>query len=189
MKQFILTITLLCSIFNSYTQEEQFGWQPIDTAVFVCQYDYFKRTILDPRSRDDMRLEIGRNLSKFYSQETIDYKILTSTPEGSKKIKEKTNDVFRRSVQAISDAEGLRIMDELPSLRSECIVYKNYPKGEVYVQDAAERSLLSYYTDDYTPQDWQIELDTMTYLGIIAKKQLAHGVGVTMWLGLLQRYL
>ncbi len=170
MKQLILILTLLSSIFNSYTQEEQFGWHPIDTAVFVCQYDYFKRTILDPRSRDDMRLEIGRNLSKFYSQETIDYKILTSTPEGRKKIREKTNDVFRRSAQAISDAEGLRIMDELPSLRSECIVYKNYPKGEVYVQDAAERSLLSYYTDDYTPQDWQIELDTMTYLGYHCQK-------------------
>lgn len=170
MKQFILTLTLLCSIFNSYTQEEQFGWQPIDTAVFVCQYDYFKRTILDSRSRDDMRLEIGRNLSKFYSQETIDYKILTSTPEGSKKIKEKTNDVFRRSAQAISDAEEHRIMDELPSLRSECIVYKNYPKGEMYVQDAAGRSLIGYYTDDYTPQDWQIELDTMTYLGYHCQK-------------------
>ena len=193
MKQLILTLTLFCTILNSYSQEEQFGWQPIDTTVFVCQYDYYKRSILTPRKRDDMRLEIGHNLSKFYSQKTVDQLTLSSTPEGRKIIGERTNNVFKRHAQAAaqgkSDAEKLLIMSEIPGLASECIVYKNYPKGEMYVQDAAERSLLSYYTDDYTPQDWQIELDTMTYLGIIAKKQLAHGVGVTMWLGLLQRYL
>ena len=174
MKKIILIFIFFSTIFNSYTQEELFGWQAIDTAIFVCQYDYSKRTILNPGSRDDMRLEIGRNLSKFYSQETVDYKILRSTPEGRKKIGEKTNDVFRRHGQAASqgksDVEKLLIMDGLPSLKSECVVYKNYPKGEIYVQDAAGSSLLGYYTDDYTPQDWQIEPDTMTYLGYHCQK-------------------
>lgn len=174
MKQFILTLTLLCTIFNSYSQEEQFGWQPIDTTVFVCQFDYYKRSILTPRKRDDMRLEIGHNLSKFYSQKTVDQLILSSTPEGRKIIGERTNDVFKRHAQAAaqgkSDAEKLLIMSEIPGLASECIVYKNYPKGEMYVQDAAGRSLIGYYTDDYIPQDWQIEQDTMTYLGYHCQK-------------------
>ena len=174
MKHFILTLLLLCTILNSFSQEEQFGWEPIDSTILVCQYDYFSRSILTPRDRDDMRLEIGHNLSKFYSQKTIDYKILLLTPEGRKINSEKTNDVFRRHAQAAaqgkSEAEKLAIMNEIPSFKSECIIYKNYPKGEMYVQDVAGSSLFGYYIDDYTPQDWQIEPDTMTYLGYHCQK-------------------
>lgn len=173
MKKTTIILTFLCTIFHSFGQEKIFGWQPIDTAVLVCQYDYYHRNILTPRSWDDTRLEIGRNVSKFYSQMSVDYIIALSTPEGRQKVSEKTDDVFRReavgSRQGKSEAELLTILDELPSLRSECIIYKNYPAGQMYVQDAAG-DLIGYYMDDYTPQTWQIELDTMTYLGYQCQK-------------------
>ena len=177
MKQLILTLTLLCIIFNSYSQEEQFGWQPIDTAIFVCQYEHFYPSILIPRKRDDMRLEIGSHLSKFYSQITLDHFILCSTSEGLRKIKEKKNDVFRRQSQAKNEEEGMRIMSEMPGRRSDCIVYKNYPKDEMYVQDNPSGTDFCYYTDDYIPQNWQIEPDTMTHLGYHCQKAICSWRG------------
>lgn len=170
MKKQVLILSVLINIFANLHAQEQWNWQPIDSAYLVCRYEYLSPSILVPHNRDDMCLEIGRHISKFYSQITLDFFVLGTTPEGRAQLKEKADDVFRRQSRAKTDEEGLRIMSELPGRKSDCIVYKNYPKDTIYVQDCISGSNFCYYTEDYTPQNWQIHPDTITHLGYHCQK-------------------
>lgn len=161
---FILTITNI-----NLQSQEQWNWQPIDTAYLICQYEFLSPSIIVPHQQDDMRLEIGKKLSKFYSRITFEVDSLWTTAEGRQVYRRRADEIFRRHSKTQSEEEGLRVLSELPSRKSDCIVYKNYPIGEMYVQDASGNDYFDY-TDEFLPQNWQIHPDTMTHLGYHCQK-------------------
>lgn len=148
--------------------QEQWGWQSIDTAYIVCQYQYSRPGTLVSRKVEDMRLEIGKRISKFFSQTTFEYDSLRTTPEGRIIISRKSEEQLRKTTGRTPE-EQIVILNEIPSRETECVVYKNYPQGNMYIQDAGGYTPYEY-NDDFVPQQWSIQTDTMIYLGYHCQK-------------------
>lgn len=170
MKQLLFSFFLLLIATQSYAQEEVFNFPAIDTTRFVCQYDYTYPSPYTDTRTIDMRLEIGLHLSKFYSYGTLKYFLMQTTPEGKAKLKEMTQDVFNRSAKATNVLERTRIMNQLPGREEDIIIYKNYPKDSLYIQDSASGTEFMYYTEPYLGQNWEIQTDTLTILGFHCQK-------------------
>ncbi|OPZ26833.1 MAG: Protein of unknown function (Porph_ging) [Bacteroidetes bacterium ADurb.BinA174] len=167
MRHLIIIISLLF-LKGSIAAQEQWNWQPLDTAYLVCQYEYSYPRIFST-SKDDMRLEIGRNISKFYSRITFEYDSLFTTTEGRLQVSNKVKDILRKTRNVSSKEEEMSILKEIPSQKTNSIIYKNYPKGKILVQDKVSTAHLKY-EDDYKPQEWKILADTMNHLSYSCQK-------------------
>lgn len=159
-----LTIPFFLFVLHTAYAQEQWGWQVMDTTYLVCQYDYNYPGGIPPRiQKDDMRLEIGRQVSKFYSRITFEYDSLRTTVEGRAMISRKAGEILKKT-QGRSAEEQAVILDNIPSRRTDCVVYKKYQDGIMYIQDAAGYDHYEY-EEEGVLQSWSIEMDTATILG------------------------
>ena len=140
----------------------------LDNAYLKCQYkhSYLKDT-MDVAAYDDLFiLQIGKNISKFYSYYTFQADSLGKTPDGDKVWKE----IFNKSLNDFNrHRDKNRLLNSFPRARSGTFVYKNYPQGEMTVTDGVvgERAI---YKDTLNGQQWQISDSVKTVLDYACQK-------------------
>ena len=153
----LFILPLLC-----YSQT-QWGWEIIDTTKIVCQYKYTYPGLIQSRVRyDDMILEIGGKGSKFYSYISFEYDSLRTTESGKAIISKKAEELLAQT-SGKSEEEQFDILENIPSRRTTCIIYKNYGKRDVYIQDRIGYDYCEY-NDANVSQQWEIFPDTTTIL-------------------------
>lgn len=164
MKQSMILFSLLfISAQVLFSQERM-----VDNAFLKCQYkhSYLKDT-LDVTTYDDLFiLQIGKNISKFFSYYTFQADSLGKTPDGDKVWKE----IFTRSLEDFKKhRDRSRWMNSFVRTRSRTFVYKNYPQGEMTVTDGiiGEHAI---YKDTLNAQQWQITDSAKTVLGYTCQK-------------------
>lgn len=182
----LLPILVLCGIFSlpSHAQYAPKNSVTIDTTRMVCMYDYHNYSALnDIMEKEMLMLEIGREVSKCYSYDTYVYDSLFSTPQGRQIIQEKFADCLKRSATA-SGKEQTAILLEIPSRRSECIVFKHYPAADrMLVHDVVSRECYKYTESMQQLQQWELTDETMEILGFLCTKATTkwRGRNYTAW--------
>lgn len=177
MKQaFILFLSLFISATAILSQEKV-----LDNAYLKCQYQHsYLKDTLDVATYDDLFiLQIGKNISKFYSYYTFQADSLAKTPDGNKVWKE----IFNKSLENFNrHRDRNRFLNSFPRARSGTFVYKNYPKGAITITDGVigERVI---YQDTLNAQQWQITDSVKTILGYECQKAVCHfrGRHWTVW--------
>ena len=180
MKKIIILIITFIPTFV-YAQMQEWGWQIVDSASIVCQYRYIRYvTLQDIHGMDDMRLEIGSNLSHYYSYSTLQYDSLRCSPNGPA-ILRKIRDEIYKEAKGRSKKDFYRIMDKKPGYKSLCHVYKSYTDNKIVTQDHS----MDYfqYEEALEPQEWIVYEDTMTILGYSCQKAVCtwRGRNYTAW--------
>ena len=176
-KAIVFMFFSLVSIFLHSQTMRSWGWQVLDTAYLVCQYKYSHYApIIDAKQKDVMKLEIGKKLSKFYSNKTFLFDSISSLPNGGQIIKENFEAVLKRHSQA-PKKEQMNILLDIPGRASRFMIYKNYEKGQLLVQD--QEGEYYQYEDTLGMQQWEIVEDTMTILGYPCQKAACRWRGRT----------
>lgn len=164
MKHSLIVFSLLfLSAQTPFSQEKV-----LDNAYLKCQYkhSYLKDT-LDVETYDDLFiLQVGENISKFYSYYTFQSDSLAKTPDGDKVWKE----IFNKSLEDFNrHRDRNRLLNSFPRARSGTFVYKNYPQGKITVTDGVigEHAI---YKDTLNAQQWQITDSIKTVLGYTCQK-------------------
>ena len=176
-----LAISFVTLISNA--QMKEWGWQEIDTAYIVCQYKHQKYDGLnDFFDMDDMRLEIGSQLTKFYSYTSWQYDSLRSTPSGKDYIRKKKEEAMRNTAGK-TEKEQVRILKDMPGYGTTlCSVYKEKRENKFIVQDALS---INYYQYEETIEipDWNILPDTAMILNYPCQKAICtwRGRNYTAW--------
>ena len=160
-----------------------FSQEKLDDAFLVCQYKhYYKKDTLQNSLREDLWiLQIGENISKFYSYYTFQVDSLHGTPEGKQKGREMVN-------QAISDftkhKDRDRFFNSFPHRRGGECIYKNYPQGKITVTDFIGINDYVVYEDDLKNQDWQVTDSLKTILDYNCQQAVCdfRGRHWTVWL-------
>jgi len=164
MKRLVILFSLLFILVSVVFSQEKV----LDNAYLKCQYkhSYLKDT-MDVATYDDLFiLQIGKNISKFYSYYTFQADSLVKTPDGDKVWKE----IFNKSLEDFNRyRDKTRFLSSFPHARSGTFVYKNYPKGEMTVTDGVvgEHGI---YKDTLYAQRWQISDSIKTVLGYMCQK-------------------
>lgn len=164
MKHLLLLFSLLFILTSAVISQEKV----LDKAYLKCQYkhSYLKDT-MDVATYDDLFiLQIGKNISKFYSYYTFQADSLGKTPDGNKVWKE----IFNKSLDDLTrHRDKTRFLSSFPRARSATFVYKNYPQGQMTVTDGVvgEHAI---YKDTLYAQQWQITDSTKTVLGYTCQK-------------------
>ena len=164
MKQSLIIFSLLFMLLSTVFSQEKV----LDNAYLKCQYthSYLKDT-MDVATYDDLFiLQIGKNISKFYSYYTFQTDSLGKTPDGDKVWKE----IFNKSLNDFNrHRDKNRLLNSFPRARSGTFVYKNYPQGEMTVTDGVvgERAI---YKDTLNGQQWQISDSVKTVLDYACQK-------------------
>lgn len=158
MKQ-LISIFLFLSILslNVFTQEKT-----LDLAYLKCQYHhtYLKDTLDVDTYSDLFILQIGQNVSKWYSYYSFQADSLHRTLDGEKVWKE----IFARSLEDLNQhRDRNKFLNSFPRPRSRTYIYKNYPPGEMIVTDAI-RSDIFIYKDTLDAQNWTITDSIKTVL-------------------------
>lgn len=184
----IAIIALFCVLtmpINAQIEKDTWHWEQIDSVDITCLYEYTYLNFLFPHERREIRenhiLQIGRNLSKFYSLKSWQLDSLTSQPNGEQEI-------MKRKIKALSAPSRSRAQyDEMwhstfPSYGMRYIIYKNYPKDSIMVQDAVGTNYYCY-GDTLNSQLWQLEDDTLNVLGYRCHKASCEwrGRNYTAW--------
>lgn len=159
-----------------------FSQEKLDDAFLVCQYKhYYKKDTLQNSLREDLWiLQIGENISKFYSYYTFQVDSLHGTPEGKQKGREMVN-------QAISDftkhKDRDRFFNSFPHRRGGECIYKNYPQGKITVTDFIGINDYVVYEDDLKNQDWQVTDSLKTILDYNCQQAVSdfRGRHWTVW--------
>lgn len=164
MKQLLILFSFIFILGQSlFSQEET-----LDYAHLKFQYHrtYLKDT-LDVDTFDDLFvLQIGKNISKFYSYYTFQMDSLRKTPDGKSVWKE----LFARSLDDFNQhRDRKRFLNSFPRTRSATFVYKNYPSGKMTVTDAIRNDSF-IYQDTLNGQYWEIIDSTKTILGYECQK-------------------
>lgn len=145
------TVTIVGSGDGSIsTSSGQVKSTKLDEAYLRCQYDYSwssDTTNKEKRQTDLMALEIGKNVTKFYSYKTYQTDSLLSVS----------------SVDEIMANPG-----KFSSGSSWCL-YRNYPSGKETLTDKIATSLFSY-EEEQPKLDWTICDSTGTILGYPVQK-------------------
>lgn len=159
MKQLLILFSLLFISASAVFSQEKV----LDNAYLKCQYkhSYLKDT-LDVATYDDLFiLQIGKNISKFYSYYTFQADSLAKTADGDKVWKE----IFNKSLEDFNrHRDRNRWMNSFPRARSSTFVYKNYPSGKMTVTDGIIGEY-AIYKDSLNAQQWQIADSVKTVLG------------------------
>ncbi len=181
MKQALLLFPLLFILTPvAFSQEKV-----LDAAYLKCQYkhSYLKDT-LDVATFDDLFiLQIGKNISKFYSYYTFQSDSLAGTPEGEKKWKE----LFDKALSDFSrHRDKFKFRNSFPSRRGTAYVYKNYPQGKNTVTDFIFPNEFVMYEDEMNNQDWQIQDSLKSILGYTCQQAICdfRGRRWTAWFAL-----
>lgn len=158
MRQLLILYSLLfIFVLPIFSQEKV-----LDNAHLKFQYkhSYLKDT-MDVATYDDLFiLQIGKNISKFYSYYSFQADSLRKTPDGDKVWK----DIFNKSLNDFNrHRDKTRFMSSFPHARSATYIYKNYPSGEMTVTDAI-RSDIFIYKDTLDAQNWTITDSLKTVL-------------------------
>lgn len=152
---FILSILFVCNI---YSQDKK-----LDDAFLKCMYKhtYLKDTLEASVSEDLMILQIGKNVSKFYSYYTYQFDSLMGTPSGDKEWEKN----FNNAMIAWRQHGNMRqFMDSFQKIRATYYAYKNYPNGKTTVTDRISGDHFTY-EDSLNAQSWDISDSTKTVLG------------------------
>ncbi len=177
MKQLFLFFSLLFISAPAIFSQEKV----LDNAYLKCQYkhSYLKDT-LDVATYDDLFiLQIGKNISKFYSYYTFQADSLGKTPDGDKVWKE----IFNKSLDDLNrHRDKTRFLNSFPRARSGTFVYKNYPQGQITVTDGMGKDRF-IYPDTLNAQHWQISDSTKIILGYECQKAVCdfRGRHWTAW--------
>lgn len=159
MKRLVILFCLLFILIPAVFPQEKV----LDNAYLKCQYkhSYLKDT-MDVATYDDLFiLQIGKNISKFYSYYTFQADSLGKTPDGDKVWKE----IFNKSLEDFNrHRDKTRLLSSFPRARSGTLVYKNYPQGEMTVTDGVVGEHV-IYKDTLNAQQWQISDSIKTVLG------------------------
>lgn len=140
----------------------------LDYAYLKCQYHhtYLKDTLDVDTYNDLFILQIGKNISKWYSYYTFQADSLRNTPDGDKVWKE----IFNKSLEDLKiHRDRNRWMNSFPHSRSATFIYKNYPSGEMTVTDAIRNDRF-IYQDTLNAQLWKITDSVKTILGYECQK-------------------
>lgn len=165
---------------------KEWGWDQIDTAYIACDYKYVHPNPLGDMSvEENMTLEVGKRLSKFYSYDSFKYDSLRSTPEGRLMVRRKVQEAFRNSAKETTKEGQRKALSSMPSRKSECIIYKNYSEpGTMLVQDAVDGNYFKYAEKDFLKsQSWEMVQDTLTIMGYPCQKATCtwRGRRYTAW--------
>lgn len=158
MKQ-LLIISLLLSFLSQtiFAQEKT-----LDYAHLKLQYHhtYLKDTLDVGTYNDLFILQIGKDISKWYSYYSYQADSLNRTPDGNKVWKE----TFARSLEDFKQHRDRdRWLNSFVRARSRTYVYKNYPSGEMTVTDALRNDIF-IYKDTLDAQNWTITDSLKTVL-------------------------
>lgn len=150
------------SYFIFFVVKTLLAQEVLDSASLMCQYKYtYMNDTLQQTFRNDLFiLQMGPDISKFYSYYTFQYDSLMSTPDGDRKKREIFN-------EALSDFHKHRdrgkFLNSFSRKRGTTCIYKNYPKGGVTVTDFLGGDYV-VYEDELNKQDWLITDRTKTIL-------------------------
>lgn len=166
-------ITALFALFSflpSYSQIERelWKWEPIDTTIILCQYEY-SHYVLGRKNKEDLLLQVGKHLSKTYSYKSWQYDSIWSTPQGRANNKKLVNYLLNKTKEKESEDEKRELLSAIPSYGTQTIVYKGLPSGRVLVQDCISNEYYKY-TEDLVPQEWDIAPDTTVIIGYPCQK-------------------
>lgn len=177
MKKLLILFSLLFVLTSVVFSQEKV----MDNAYLKCQYkhSYLKDT-MDVATYDDLFiLQIGKNISKFYSYYTFQADSLGKTPDGDKVWKE----IFNKSLNDFNrHRDKNRFLNSFPRARSGTFVYKNYPTGAMTVTDGIGSDKF-IYRDTLNAQQWQITDSIKTVLGYSCQKAVCsfRGRQWTAW--------
>ena len=164
-----IAFLMLCFWHGGYLsaqiQETYWHWQVIDTARIVCLYDYTKYFMFRSKhmkEHEDFLLEMGDQVSKFYSYKRFQSDSLFYTTTAAKE------EYQRRVHQALkakgkTKDESLEMMLAIMPGGSDEKIYKNYPADSLMVQGWVKTK--RFYTESLEPQPWEIQPDTTWILG------------------------
>ena len=159
MKQALIFFSLPFIFASALFSQEK----TLDYAYLKCQYHhtYLKDTLDVDTYNDLFILQIGKNISKWYSYYTFQADSLRNTPDGDKVWKE----IFNKSLEDFNrHRDRTRFLSSFPRARSGTFVYKNYPRGEMTVTDGVVGES-GIYRDTLNAQQWQIGDSTRNILG------------------------
>lgn len=127
---------------------------------FQYKHSYLKDT-MDVATYDDLFiLQIGKDISKWYSYYSFQADSLRRTPDGEKVWKE----VFAHSLEGLNKHRDRdKFLNSFPRPRSRTYIYKNYPSGEMTVTDAIKSDIF-IYKDTLDAQNWTITDSVKTVL-------------------------
>ena len=165
-----------------HAQIQEWGWQTADSAFVVCQYQHqLYSSLTQIHDIDEMRLEIGSNLSRYYSYSSFHYDSLRYTPEGREIIKKLTEAAFD-ATKGKEKKEVFRILSKRPGYQTQCEVYKIYGENKTVVQDRIGDDYYRY-EEQMEPQEWIICEDTLTILNYLCQKAVCtwRGRNYTAW--------
>ncbi|WP_352422617.1 GLPGLI family protein [Proteiniphilum sp.] len=140
----------------------------VDYAHLKCQYQhtYLKDTLDVGTYNDLFILQIGKNISKWYSYYTFQMDSLRRTPDG----KQVWQEMFNKSLEVLKNSgDRTKWMNSFPHNGSRTFVYKNNPSGKMTVTDGIGNDHL-IYQDTLNAQHWQIADSMKTILGYECQK-------------------
>lgn len=158
MRQSLILFSLLFIFASAVFSQEKV----LDNAYLKCQYKHSRlKDTLDVATYDDLFiLQVGKDISKFYSYYSFQADSLRKTPDGDKVWKE----IFNKSLDDLKiHRDRNRWLNSFVHSRSRTYVYKNYPSGEMTVTDAI-RSDIFIYKDTLDAQNWTITDSVKTVL-------------------------
>lgn len=169
MKSFVVTLVLCFVKFipaSCQIQETYWHWSVIDTVSIMCVYDhshYYTFRSENLKEHEPFRLEIGNNISKYYSMKIFEADSLYyTTPQAKQEYQRRV--LAGLKVKGDAKHSSLEKMRKIMPGGSHNEVYKYYP-----VQDSMlvhnGWSGRTMYTEAMEPQQWEILPDTMTILG------------------------
>ena len=173
MKQLVLLMLCLWHNGNvlAQIQETFWHWQVIDTVKVVCVYNhtsYFTFRSEHLLEHEPFRLEIGNQLSKYYSLKQLEGDSLYyTTPQAREEYKRRIHEVLK----AKGDAQhsSLEKMTAMMPGGSGDEVYKNYPVQDSMLVHNAWHGRTKYI-ELMEPQTWEIQPDTMHILGFTCQR-------------------
>ena len=181
MKRYILFFFLAVAL-SANAQMKEWGWQEIDSAYIICQYTQSSYSgLTEIQAYDDMRLEIGNKLSKFYSYLTLRFDSIKYSPNGAEAIKAWANEALKNTVGKSSKEQAKAIYNG-PVRKSPCNIYKEYAKNKILTQDEYSKNYCKY-EETMEPFDWEIGKDTAIILDYPCQKATCtwRGRNYTAW--------
>lgn len=169
---------------SAQIQETFWHWQVIDTVQIFCVYDHTTYPTLRSYQFKEHELfcvEVGRNISKYYSLKELEGdSLLHTTSQAKQEYQRRIREAMK--VKGGNKTSRLEKMTQIMPGGNLEETYKNYP-----VQD----SMLVHngwhgrtkYTEAMIPQDWEIQSDTMSILGYACQKATCRwrGRDYTAW--------
>ena len=140
----------------------------LDRASMKCMYRATKlKDTLDVAFYEDLLiLQIGPQVSKYFSYYTFQNDSLRQTPEG----KRQASELFNRALADFhKHHDRSRFLNSFPRNRTITIVYKNHPIGAITVTDGLREDQVTY-RDTLNAQQWTMTDSTREVLGYMCQQ-------------------